>query len=148
MPEVTTSAIDGAWIIEGHGVGPDIVVANDARSGSRVANRGGSVQLRRFWSEPGKTCGRDRLARRVRFASTDGGAFLDRDCGQRNSPVDALPQTEIAASADGELLALGLARRILDSKLTGRSCPLCRRVAIGKESPDFFAGVLCLQDGH
>ena len=29
VPEFATNAVDGSWIIEGHGVDPDIVVAND-----------------------------------------------------------------------------------------------------------------------
>ncbi len=32
VPEFATNAIDGSWIIEGHGVDPDIVVENDAES--------------------------------------------------------------------------------------------------------------------
>ncbi len=32
VPEFATNAVDGSWIIEGHGVDPDIVVENDAES--------------------------------------------------------------------------------------------------------------------
>ena len=32
VPEFATNAIDGSWIIEGHGVDPDIVVENDAEA--------------------------------------------------------------------------------------------------------------------
>jgi tricorn protease len=32
VPEFGTNAIDGSWIIEGHGVDPDIEVENDAKS--------------------------------------------------------------------------------------------------------------------
>ena len=32
MPEFATNAVDGSWIIEGHGVDPDIVVDNDPES--------------------------------------------------------------------------------------------------------------------
>ena len=32
VPEFATNAIDGSWIIEGHGVDPDIVVENDPAS--------------------------------------------------------------------------------------------------------------------
>jgi tricorn protease len=32
VPEAGTNAVDGSWVIEGHGVDPDIVVENDPRS--------------------------------------------------------------------------------------------------------------------
>ena len=32
VPEFGTNALDGSWIIEGHGVDPDIVVENDPKS--------------------------------------------------------------------------------------------------------------------
>jgi tricorn protease len=32
VPEFSTNAVDGSWIIEGHGVDPDIVVENDPKS--------------------------------------------------------------------------------------------------------------------
>jgi tricorn protease len=32
VPEFGTNALDGSWVIEGHGVDPDIVVDNDATS--------------------------------------------------------------------------------------------------------------------
>jgi tricorn protease len=32
VPEFGSSGVDGSWIIEGHGVDPDIVVENDPKS--------------------------------------------------------------------------------------------------------------------
>jgi tricorn protease len=32
VPEFGTNAVDGSWVIEGHGVDPDIEVENDARA--------------------------------------------------------------------------------------------------------------------
>lgn len=47
VPEFATNAIDGSWIIEGHGVDPDIIVENDPES--LVAGR--DLQLERAVDE-------------------------------------------------------------------------------------------------
>ncbi len=56
VPEFATNAVDGSWIIEGHGVDPDIVVENDAQSvlASRdpQLERGIEEVLRRIREEP------------------------------------------------------------------------------------------------
>ena len=56
VPEFATNAIDGSWIIEGHGVDPDIVVENDAESvlagRDPQLERGIEEVLRRIREEP------------------------------------------------------------------------------------------------
>jgi tricorn protease len=47
VPEAGTNAVDGSWVIEGHGVDPDIVVENDAKS----VIAGGDPQLERGVAE-------------------------------------------------------------------------------------------------
>jgi tricorn protease len=47
VPEAGTNAADGSWVIEGHGVDPDIVVENDPRS----VIAGGDPQLERGVAE-------------------------------------------------------------------------------------------------
>ena len=56
VPEFATNAVDGAWIIEGHGVDPDIVVENDAASvlagRDRQLERGIEEVLRKIRENP------------------------------------------------------------------------------------------------
>ena len=56
VPEFATNALDGAWIIEGHGVDPDIVVENDPEAvlAGRDAQleRGIQEVLRRIREDP------------------------------------------------------------------------------------------------
>ncbi len=56
VPEFATNAIDGSWIIEGHGVDPDIVVANDPASvlagRDPQLERGVEEVLRRIREDP------------------------------------------------------------------------------------------------
>lgn len=56
VPEFATNALDGSWIIEGHGVDPDIVVENDAESvlagRDPQLERGIKEVLRRIEEEP------------------------------------------------------------------------------------------------
>lgn len=60
VPEFATNDVDGGWIIEGHGVDPDIVVENDAASAlagrDPQLERGVAELLRRIreetWSDP------------------------------------------------------------------------------------------------
>jgi tricorn protease len=47
VPEAGTNAVDGSWVIEGHGVDPDIVVENDPKS----VIAGGDLQLERGVAE-------------------------------------------------------------------------------------------------
>jgi tricorn protease len=47
VPEAGTNAVDGSWVIEGHGVDPDIVVENDPKS----VIAGGDPQLERGVAE-------------------------------------------------------------------------------------------------
>src|SRR5262245_63733105 len=47
VPQFGTNGLDGSWIIEGHGVDPDIVVENDAKS----VLEGKDPQLERAVSE-------------------------------------------------------------------------------------------------
>lgn len=56
VPEFATNDVDGGWIIEGHGVDPDIVVENDAASvlagRDPQLERGVAELLRRIREEP------------------------------------------------------------------------------------------------
>ena len=56
VPEFATNAVDGSWIIEGHGVDPDIVVENDVQSvlagRDPQLERGIEEVLRRIREEP------------------------------------------------------------------------------------------------
>ena len=56
VPEFATNAVDGSWIIEGHGVDPDIVVENDVESvlagRDPQLERGIEEVLRRIREEP------------------------------------------------------------------------------------------------
>ena len=56
VPEFGTNAVDGSWVIEGHGVEPDIVVENDAKSllagRDPQLERGIAEVVRRIEEEP------------------------------------------------------------------------------------------------
>ncbi len=55
VSEFGTNAVDGSWVIEGHGVDPDIVVENDPKS----VLEGRDPQLERGIAEVLKAIGRE-----------------------------------------------------------------------------------------